>query len=94
MMKKIALIVVLMSWATASVAYTSYTYTSGTGTSSDPYHWDDYKAPGDLYLVTKDNTTYTYKCNYDCGHGTVPEPETFFLMGIGLMGLYLARRNK
>ena len=97
MMKKIALVLILMSWASMSLAYTSYT--TGTGSSSDPFQWNSSTPPGDLYLVTKNNDTYTYKgCGSGCGcsYGgcTVPEPETFFLMGIGLLGVYLARRYK
>jgi len=57
---------------------------SGTAVSSTSNH------PGDLALLDDPATD----ADPDPAQLTVPEPETAYLIGIGLLGLYLTRRRK
>lgn len=66
---------------------TSYTTDSGSGTS---YSSGSSYTPGDISMGSGSGYDTGSGCTYGC---TVPEPESFFLMGIGLLGLYLARRR-
>lgn len=102
MNKKIAIAVMLISWlvipsANALTAATGFgsgtgsgttTYTtsgSGSGTGST------YTPPGDITMGYGSGSGTGSGCWYGC---TVPEPGTYLLMGIGFLGIYLARRGK
>jgi hypothetical protein len=68
----------------------SYGYGSGSSYSSGS--GSSYTPPGDISMGS--GSGYGYGSGSGCTYGcTVPEPETFFLMGIGMLGLYLARRR-
>lgn len=66
----------------------SYGYGSGSSYSSGS--GSSYTPPGDISMGSGSGYGSGSGCTYGC---SVPEPETFFLMGIGLLGLYLARRR-
>ena len=104
MIKKIAFAVILTSWlaipsanaitaATGSGSGGSWSgtlYDTGSGTWSGS---GTYTPPGDLYTGTGSGTS-TGSGGGCWPYCTVPEPETYMLMGVGLLGLYFARRRK
>ena len=58
------------------------------GVASDSTTTSNSNHPGDLALLDDPAT------DADPAQLTVPEPETAYLIGIGLLGLYLTRRRK
>ena len=101
-MKKSTLIAILLSCFMMTDANAYMTSGSGTGsgsysttTSSTTYYGSGsltYSGSGSYTGSGSYGGTGSYGCyTYNCG--TVPEPETLYLMGIGMLGLYLARRR-
>ena len=83
---------------------TGYDSGSGSGTSYDSGSGTDYSSgsgtdtgsgssytPGDISMGDGSGSGTGSGCSPYC---SVPEPETFYLMGVGLLGVYLARRRK
>ena len=102
MNKKIAIAIILMSWVTVPSAFAmdsatgygsgtySTTYYSGSGSGTTTDSGSSYTPPGDITYSGSGSGTGS-GCWYGC---TVPEPETYMLLGIGFLGIYLARRRK
>ena len=95
MIKNIAIAIMLTGWLalpSANAGTTQPATGTGSGTTST------YTTSTSTY-----GTFYTYS-GYGSGGGsgggscwpycTVPEPSTYLLMGVGFLGLYLARRRK
>jgi len=105
MIKNIAIAVMIMSWLAIPSA-NAMTQATGSGSGSTTGTWSGtlygtgsgswtgsgtYTPPGVISTGWGSGTGSGGGCTPYC---TVPEPGTYMLLGIGFLGIYLARRRK
>lgn len=95
---------VLSAWLENTVTKQKFNYTFGGETKAGAQLWTFTGVLGQDEQFAKGNYTFNFSAtlnkagtggfNYNTSVAPVPEPETYALMGLGLVGLMAARRRK